>query len=411
MGNLLNCCCSDVFEVDKLNENHIDIKNNETPTIQPILPAVSNISGSTEEPDSKKHSYQISLSVLCDENTSELCLISDRIIDVLSIYHNFVSGYDDQHNQSRSISDLISDEFSEYTLTKLRSDFHHLQTYHEANAKYIQMVRDQVDANIADLDDITDKIKNEVDKQTYFGHTMGGEVSMIQTLNEIHKYCTCTDNLNREEPEIKEGDSDESTEYDRNDANDENEGGAVETEQNGIKSNKKKRKKKGYTKSKTKDADDQKEHEDEDDETVQNIDVRYEKEQKKKRKVGKLKLKKPTKKYQNGKYKAGKHKLKNDESWMKQKSLKKPMHTVSESIQMLGNNKLVSKKSSQLEQTIEEEEEFDLSTMDIDIDMSELNADDHEQRVSNIKKNSKIKTPSSMFDDDYDVEVDADDNK
>merc|ERR1712228_93084 len=177
------------------------------------------------------------------------------------------------------------------------------------------------------------------------------------------------------------------------------------TKQNGIKSNKNKRKKKGYTKSKTKDMDDKNEYDD-DDKDVKNIDVHYEKGQKKKRKVGKLKMKKPTKKYKNKKTKVGKQKLTEDESWMKQSNLKKPTHTVSESIQMLSASSLVSTKASEFEQ--DEEEVFDLSTMDLDVDIDQLNTDDHETRIS-IKKNPKMKTQSSMFDEDYDV--DADDNQ
>merc|ERR1712107_379324 len=162
---------------------------------------------------------------------------------------------------------------------------------------------------------------------------------------------------------------------------------------------KKKRKKRGYTKSKTKDADEQKELEE--DRTPQSIDVHYEKGGKKKRKVGKLKLKKPTKKYKNDKFKAGKHKVVNDESWMKQANLKKPAHTVSESIQMLSKSSIVSKKAVDFEK--DEDEMFDLSTMDLNVDMSELNAHDHEQRVSTIKNNPKVKKQESMFDQNYAV--------
>merc|ERR1711902_180365 len=95
----------------------------------------------------------------------------------------------------------------------------------------MQKVRDRlVESN--DLEGIDDKIKNDEVKQTYFGHRMDGEVRIIQTLNEVHRYCMDPNVANSKDPEINIDDgvlddvSEESKEYnvdENDDTNDKNE--------------------------------------------------------------------------------------------------------------------------------------------------------------------------------------------
>merc|ERR1712060_888288 len=98
----------------------------------------------------------------------------------------------------------------------------------------MQKVRDKVNVD-GNLEEINEKIQNDEDAQSYFAHTMDGEISMIQTLNEVHRYCMNSDHSNSasDDPEISDDASEESKEYDvdNNDANNENE---EENEENEV---------------------------------------------------------------------------------------------------------------------------------------------------------------------------------
>merc|ERR1712154_456513 len=129
----------------------------------------------------------------------------------------------------------------------------------------MQKVRDKVSIDV-NLEEINEKIQKGEEEQSYFGHTMDGEIAMIRCLNEVHRYCINPQNANSDDPEISDDASDDSKEYNLSDESDKIKEENEENDQvnddddasQNVKKTKKKRrkKKKGYTKSKTKDIDD-----------------------------------------------------------------------------------------------------------------------------------------------------------
>eukprot|EP00484_Ammonia_sp_Unknown_P001145 CAMPEP_0197023230 /NCGR_PEP_ID=MMETSP1384-20130603/3993_1 /TAXON_ID=29189 /ORGANISM="Ammonia sp." /LENGTH=437 /DNA_ID=CAMNT_0042451421 /DNA_START=149 /DNA_END=1462 /DNA_ORIENTATION=+ len=140
---------------------------------------------------------------------------------------------------------------------------------------------------------------------------------------------------------------------------------------------------------------------------MQHVDARYEedKSERERRKIGRLKLKKPKPKQSRAeKQKAGPKKVVDDDSWMDKSHQKRSKHVVSESITMLGSTRLVSKNSfkSSLDSLNEESNGFDLN----DLDLEQLTAESTPRKRSRSGSKSKSKKKrSSMFDDNYDVNM------
>eukprot|EP01084_Bolivina_argentea_P302169 521539_1 len=142
-----------------------------------------------------------------------------------------------------------------------------------------------------------------------------------------------------------------------------------------IKNIKNVNKKNGYTKSKTGDADGDDDGDDGDDADGQHIDARYGN-KKNKRKIGRLKIKKPSNKTKLSKYNAKNAQITPDDAWMNKKFKKKSKHAVSESIQMLGSTKLVSRNSFK-ENLDTLQEEADIANIDVNaINFDALSTDD-----------------------------------
>merc|ERR1711915_615681 len=119
------------------------------------------------------------------------------------------------------------------------------------NAVYMQKVRDKVSIDI-NLEEINEKIQKDEEEQSYFGHTMDGEIAMIRCLNEVHCYCINPQNANGDDPEISDDASDDSKEYNLSDECDKNKEQNEENSQanddhdtsENVKKTKKKRRKK-----------------------------------------------------------------------------------------------------------------------------------------------------------------------
>ena len=194
MGTTICCCQSrDKVQFDEMELNEIpgitptdDMPNKPQPQFTHHMTRSSN-SGTLEG------MHMISEMALCDEHTDELCPTTLRVISILSLYHQFIVDYDPMSINNENIMDLIDQSLNEYILPNLRDDVHHIQSYHESNAKYMMLLymkliefNNELANPIRDLSAISRAITEDQEHRSYFGHKMLDEIAMIQLLNQIH---------------------------------------------------------------------------------------------------------------------------------------------------------------------------------------------------------------------------------
>merc|ERR1712130_699064 len=84
-------------------------------------------------------------------------------------------------------------KLDEYSPETFRDDYFRVSSYHDSNdyfmkslyKKLMELNKDKY--GIRDLVKINDRLDAAMSEQSYFGHKMDDEISMIQTLNEFHK--------------------------------------------------------------------------------------------------------------------------------------------------------------------------------------------------------------------------------
>ena len=369
---------------------------------------------------------------LFNEKTLTLDNIANSIINILSIYHLFINNYDinlkNNANLINKINNKIDNEINDETL---RNYHYHLMTYYHGNKKLMKLLfetlMDKNNSNgIENLEEINEKLNNDQQKQNYFGHKMDDEIAMIQTLNKLHFDCVNGDYYNDDDPEIDDDiqENDDDQQMLMNQDDDDN-------DKNNI-NNKKRRKYKKFKNKNNKNVNNTNNDNEDEKDASKHIDVKYEPNSRERRKIGlmcrkydvcdvygvcdmiytgRLKLKKPKPKQDSGgKYKAKAKQVKGDDSWMNKQYQKKSKHVVSESIQMLGATKLVSGNSFKHSlDSLAEEQQFDLSNIDLDVDIQQFSNDSHDHHNMKKKKEKKKdkeqkKKTSSMFADDYEVD-------
>eukprot|EP01084_Bolivina_argentea_P238964 401536_1 len=104
-----NCCCKSTrcgksrnnIKVIKESIQKSDIDNDNMHSIKPMLKASEDESLSDEDNTNAEEEEHISEMLLCDETIIELCPISLKIINILSIYHLFINKYTKKKNKSK----------------------------------------------------------------------------------------------------------------------------------------------------------------------------------------------------------------------------------------------------------------------------------------------------------------------
>eukprot|EP01084_Bolivina_argentea_P238965 401537_1 len=197
-----NCCCKSTrcgksrnnIKVIKESIQKSDIDNDNMHSIKPMLKASEDESLSDEDNTNAEEEEHISEMLLCDETIIELCPISLKIINILSIYHLFINKYT-KENLSNNICEIISDKMNDYDLINLRNDYHHIITYHDSNNIFMKQLFNKlmifnINNGINNLKSINNKLEIDENTNYHFGHLNDDEISMIQCLNQIHHDCT-----------------------------------------------------------------------------------------------------------------------------------------------------------------------------------------------------------------------------